>query len=85
MVETRVDNLEDEVTNLRVAQAQFQVRLDTALVAIMGLTSSVERLTAAMNKSAGERTGAKAAYAAIGTILGAIGAMVVEWFASHQR
>jgi hypothetical protein len=84
MVEQRVVALENDVTDLRIDQASVKAKLDTALGAIGELTVAVDHLTAAMNRAAGERMGAKAAYAAIGSIVGALGAMIVEWFAQHR-
>ena len=84
MVEERVKVIEQEVTNLRISQAEAAVKLNASLLAIQELTVAVDHLTAAMNRANGEHSGAKAVLFAVGSILGAIGAMVVEWFASHR-
>ena len=82
--EQRVAELEGHVVNLRIDQGKLESKLDTALTTLSALNVSVQNLTNVMNRTAGERTGAKAAFGVIGAVLGAIGAMVVEWFAQHK-
>lgn len=79
-MDERVSQLEVQVSDLRVAHAGLRAELENTTHAVRDLNGAVKELTAAMNKAAGR----KAAFAMVWTAVGAIAALIVEWFASRR-
>lgn len=77
---SRVQQIDDHVTTLRVEQATLKSELASTTEAMKNLEKAVKELTTAMNIHAGERKGERAAYATIGAILGAVATVFVGWF-----